>query len=170
MVGLKKQEKDPDPAPRPPGSPGTCFKWALYNNGRWLYTLWSRSESWSGCCGHLQPVPPSRARAFILCVAGQEEAGLLFSPCSWWRRLVPNHPHHPQTQDYTLDNRSGTHLQVFLLSQTSPHFTSQPPLSTRGASNRRKTAAPTSSRPRSLFKLHVSPPGDDWSPSTLTNW
>lgn len=92
MVGLKNKRKTLTHPPRTPGSLGTCFKWALYNDGRWFYTLGSSSVSWSGCCGHLEPVPPSRARSFILCTTEQEEDGLLFCHAAGRDARFPNTP------------------------------------------------------------------------------
>lgn len=112
---VKKQEKDPDLAPRPPGSLGTCFKWALYNDGRWFYTLGSSSASWSGCCGHLEPVPPSRTHAFILCMTEQEGEGLSFCHAAGRDKYPPLR---------ITPNKSRTRLRVFTRSWSSPQFTS----------------------------------------------
>lgn len=89
MVGLKNRRKTPI---QPPASLGTCFKWALYNDGRWFYTLGSSSVSWSGCCGHLEPVPPSRTHSFILCTTEQEGEGLLFCHAAGRDTRFPNTP------------------------------------------------------------------------------
>lgn len=103
---VKKQEKDPE-TPHTPCSLGTCFKWALYNNGRWFYTLGSSSVSWSGCCGHLELVPPSRTHSFILCTTEQEEGGLWFCHAAGGDAPFSNTP--TSTQD-----KSRTRLQVFI--------------------------------------------------------
>lgn len=61
---MSSGQKTRERAPRPPILPPPRFKWALYNDGRWFYTLGSSSVSWSGCCGHLELVPPSGTQLF----------------------------------------------------------------------------------------------------------
>lgn len=119
VVGLKNKRKTLRHPPHPPGSLGTCFKWALYNDGRWFYTLGSSSVSWSGCCGHLEPVPPSRTHSFILCTTEQEGGGF-GSAMQLVEMLDAPFPNTPTL----IQDKSRTRLQVFILFWTSPPVTS----------------------------------------------
>lgn len=140
MVGLKNKRKTPTHPPCPPGSLGTCFKWALYNDGRWFYTLGSSSVSWSGCCGHLEPVPPSRAHSFILCTTEQEEEGLLFCHAAGRDARFPNTTPHSHPTPLGITPRTTSPVHAFRSSScpglhlTSPqllcHLISHPFVST----------------------------------------